>query len=54
MSIKNIQKDGLFKNSYCPYSATAIEAVEEMQDFEGKCFFVKAKVVRDALEKKHP
>ncbi len=54
MSIASIEKRGLFEVADCPYSATAIEAVKEMQDFEGKSFKDKAKVVIDALIKKHP
>jgi hypothetical protein len=54
MSITNIKKDGLFKAAECPYSATAMEAVKEMQDFAGKSFNEKAKVVSNALTKKHP
>ena len=44
----------MFKAADCPYSATAIEAVKEMQDFNNKSFSDKAKIVIDALEKKHP
>ena len=52
--VRNISKVGLFEAADCPYSATAIEAVKKMQDFEGKSLSEKAKVVGDALVKKHP
>ena len=45
MSVTNIVKDGLFKATDCPYSATAIEAAKQMKDFEGKSFYEKAEVV---------
>ena len=54
MSITNIYKDGLFDKTDCPYSATAIEAVKEMQDFNNKSFSYKAEVVYDALKKSYP
>jgi hypothetical protein len=44
----------MFRESNCPYSATAIEAVKEMQDFEVKSFVDKSKVVMVALHTKHP
>ncbi len=54
MSITIFVKDGLFEVADCPYSATAMEAVKEMQDFNNKSFSDKAKVVWCALHKKHP
>ena len=54
MSITDISKHGMFKAADCPYSATAIEAVKEMQDFNNKSFSEKAIVVYDALCNKHP
>ncbi len=54
MSVTNICRDGLFSAFDCPYNATAIEAVKEMQDFNNKSFSDKAEVVIDALIKKHP
>jgi hypothetical protein len=54
MSITGIAKVGLFEAYDCPYSATAILAVKEMQDFGGKSCDGKAKVVVDALKNKHP
>ncbi len=54
MSITILVKDGLFEAADCPYSATAMEAVKEMQDFNNKSLSEKAKVVIDALIKKHP
>jgi peroxiredoxin len=44
----------LFDKTDCAYSATAIEAVKEMQDFNNKSFSDKAGVVIDALKNKHP
>ena len=54
MCITDISKHGLFKAADCAYSATAIEAVKEMQDFNNKSFWEKARVVNDALGDKHP
>ena len=44
----------MFKAADCPYSATAIEAVKEMQDFYSKSCDGKAEVVWDALRNTHP
>ncbi len=33
MSITNIKKDGIFEKDDCPYNATAIQTVKNMQDF---------------------
>ncbi len=44
----------MFDKTDCPYSATAIEAVKEMQDFNNKSFSEKAEVVFDALDDEHP
>ena len=54
MSVTNIYKDGMFDKTDCPYSATAIEAVKEMQDFNNKSFSEKAEVVWSALLNKNP
>jgi hypothetical protein len=54
MSVTNIFKKGMFDKTDCPYRATAIETVEEMQDFQGKNKNAKAEVVCSALIKKHP
>jgi hypothetical protein len=54
MSNTDIYKYGLFEAADCAYSATAIEAVKEMQDFNNKSFKDKAEVVLDALINKHP
>ncbi len=46
-------KHGIFDAFDCPYSATAIEAVKAMQNFEGKSFGGKAELVNQVLETKH-
>ncbi len=44
----------MFDAADCAYSATAMEAVKEMQDFNNKSFSEKARIVNDALGDKHP
>ena len=53
MSITNIGKHGMFAAPDCPYSATSIEAVKEMQYLEGEDCDGLAEVLMDALRNKH-
>jgi hypothetical protein len=54
MSVTVYHAEGIFKASDSPYKATAVKALEEIQDFKGKTNSDRTKVLRDAMIAKHP
>ena len=54
MSLTDLVQKGLFDKTDCPFSASAIKAVKEMQNFKGRTLSDKAGVVYNALDNKHP
>jgi hypothetical protein len=54
MSITDIIKEGIFEKDDCPYSATAIQAVQNMPDFKSKSFDYKSNELWKTLYEKHP